>query len=146
MSMSKKALFFEAICAVCCNAALRCLLFCSFFFFDDPPCKAPPLSLARMSFTKISKTIEEGSTVFLYGGRESITSLVVKRGAITSLIGLPYGAKVYSKNKSGWMHALAPTVELWSKALLHRTQILYLADVSLIVQKLEIRPGSIVFE
>jgi tRNA (adenine57-N1/adenine58-N1)-methyltransferase len=109
-----------------------------------------------MSFTKISKTIEEGSTVFLYGGRESITSLVVKRGAITnskfgafshdSLIGLPYGAKVYSKNKSGWMHALAPTVELWSKALLHRTQILYLADVSLIVQQLEIRPGSIVVE
>ena len=38
------------------------------------------------------------------------------------------------------------TVELWTLALPHRTQILYMADISLILLELDIKPGSIVIE
>ncbi len=37
-------------------------------------------------------------------------------------------------------------VELWTLALPHRTQILYMADISLILLELDIKPGSIVIE
>lgn len=41
---------------------------------------------------------------------------------------------------------LRPTPELWTLALPHRTQILYVADIALILQSLSIRPGSVVVE
>lgn len=44
------------------------------------------------------------------------------------------------------MHLLAPTPELWTCVLNHRTQILYLADISFVVSYLELRPGSLVLE
>ena len=37
-------------------------------------------------------------------------------------------------------------LELWTLALPHRTQILYMADISLILLELDIKPGSIVVE
>jgi len=37
-------------------------------------------------------------------------------------------------------------LELWTLALPHRTQILYMADISLILFELDIKPGSIVIE
>jgi tRNA (adenine57-N1/adenine58-N1)-methyltransferase len=37
-------------------------------------------------------------------------------------------------------------LELWTLALPHRTQILYMADISLILLELDIKPGSIVIE
>lgn len=41
---------------------------------------------------------------------------------------------------------LAPTPELWTRVLNHRTQILYLADISMICTFLELKPGCIVLE
>jgi tRNA (adenine57-N1/adenine58-N1)-methyltransferase catalytic subunit len=32
-------------------------------------------------------------------------------------IGKPFGTKIYSKTKSGWLYALEPTPELWSLAM-----------------------------
>eukprot|EP00884_Botryococcus_braunii_P019320 jgi/Botrbrau1/6071/Bobra.177_1s0011.2 len=46
----------------------------------------------------------------------------------------------------GYMWLLAPTPELWTRVLSHRTQILYAADIALICTQLELRPGSIVLE
>lgn len=43
----------------------------------------------------------------------------------------------------GWAYILAPTPELWTSVLRHRTQILYLADISMVVMQLELRPGSV---
>jgi tRNA A58 N-methylase Trm61 len=37
-------------------------------------------------------------------------------------------------------------LELWTLALPHRTQILYMPDISLILLELDIKPGSIVIE
>lgn len=44
------------------------------------------------------------------------------------------------------LYLLAPTPELWTKVLKHRTQILYLPDISLVCAFLELRPGCIVLE
>lgn len=46
-------------------------------------------------------------------------------------IGKRFGSKVYAtKGGKGWCYLLKPTPELWTLVLKHRTQILYLADIS----------------
>ena len=61
-------------------------------------------------------------------------------------IGKQFGVKAPSKTGNKWIYLLAPTPELWTLVLRHRTQILYLADISLICLYLELRPGCIVVE
>lgn len=57
-------------------------------------------------------------------------------------IGVPYGSRVHARAPdSGWAYLLAPTPELWTAVLRHRTQILYVADISMVVAMLELRPG-----
>lgn len=57
-------------------------------------------------------------------------------------IGQPFGSKLRSsKDGSGWVYVLAPTPELWTQVLRHRTQILYVADISMVCMMLELRPG-----
>ena len=52
---------------------------------------------------------------------------------------------MYSKGtgggQQGWIYLLAPTPELWTMVLRHRTQILYAADIAMICMYLELRPG-----
>ena len=55
-------------------------------------------------------------------------------------IGRPFGSRVTGTG-GGWVLLLAPTPELWSLVLRHRTQILYVADISMIVTFMELRPG-----
>lgn len=62
------------------------------------------------------------------------------------LVGIPYGSKVGSRNGKGFIHVLRPTPELWTMALPHRTQILYLADIAFITSWLDIKRGSSVIE
>ncbi|RPD77973.1 GCD14-domain-containing protein [Lentinus tigrinus ALCF2SS1-7] len=64
----------------------------------------------------------------------------------SDLVGVPYGSKVRSRNGKGFFHLLRPTPELWTLALPHRTQILYLADIAFVVSWLNLRPGSKVIE
>lgn len=87
-----------------------------------------------------------------------------------SLVGLPYGSQVRAatvkppKNRkrkrtaddssdgpakdaaSGFMHVLAPTAELWTTSLPHRTQVVYTPDSSYILQRLGVKPGSVFIE
>lgn len=59
-------------------------------------------------------------------------------------IGKPYGSRVKARGANGgWAYILAPTPELWTSVLRHRTQILYVADISMVVMQLELRPGSV---
>ncbi|KAF9894863.1 tRNA (adenine-N(1)-)-methyltransferase catalytic subunit trm61 [Aspergillus nanangensis] len=47
---------------------------------------------------------------------------------------------------SGYLHLLAPTPELWTASLPHRTQVVYTPDYSYILHRLRARPGSTVIE
>jgi len=47
---------------------------------------------------------------------------------------------------SGFCHILPPTPETWTISLPHRTQIVYTSDYSFVLQKLRVRPGSVVIE
>lgn len=60
------------------------------------------------------------------------------------MVGKLYGQRM--GGAGGFVYLLSPSAELWTQTLPHRTQILYIADVSMIVMHLELRPGSVVIE
>lgn len=109
-----------------------------------------------MSFTEYKDNIEEGDITLAWMTRTSTKPLVVTKDEMfntryghfhhNKMIGLKYGTQMASSSKSGFLHLLAPTPELWSLSLPHRTQIVYTPDSSYIVQRLKIRPGSRVLE
>lgn len=72
--------------------------------------------------------------------------LTTKFGVIKAmdLIDHPFGVKYNCKK--GWVMPLRLTPELWTQLLPHRTQILYHADISMILLCLDIKPGSLVVE
>ncbi|KLO14755.1 tRNA methyltransferase complex GCD14 subunit [Schizopora paradoxa] len=102
------------------------------------------------------REIAAGDLVIVWLTREDIQPLIVTPGKElnlrfghyrhSDLIGIPYGSKVGSRNGRGFVHLLRPTPELWTMSLPHRTQILYLADISFIVSYLNIKSGSQVVE
>ncbi|MCJ1341057.1 tRNA (adenine-N(1)-)-methyltransferase catalytic subunit trm61 [Bachmanniomyces sp. S44760] len=47
---------------------------------------------------------------------------------------------------TGFIHLLPPTPESWTTSLPHRTQVVYTPDYSYILQRLRVRPGSVVIE
>ena len=61
-------------------------------------------------------------------------------------VGVPYGSKIPSRTGRGFLIILRLTPELWTLALPHRTQILYLADIAFITSSLNIKKGSRVIE
>ncbi|EAN33116.1 tRNA methyltransferase complex GCD14 subunit family protein [Theileria parva strain Muguga] len=67
---------------------------------------------------------------------------------LASCIGKFYGQKLFwdENNKKHWVVLLKPTPELITKSIIHRTQILYRADISLIVLLLDLMPGKRVLE
>jgi tRNA (adenine57-N1/adenine58-N1)-methyltransferase len=95
-------------------------------------------------------------TVIITKTRDVIQPLLIKPGKDfnskygnyrhADLVGIPYGSKVGSRNGKGFVHVLRPTPELWTMALPHRTQILYLADIAFITSYLNIKRGSRVVE
>lgn len=117
-----------------------------------------------MSFHGYKEIIEEDDTVILYISFNSMQALKVTKekknkngemvehvhqttyGAlkVSDLIGKKFGTKV--RLSRGYAFVLYPTPQLWTKTLPHRTQILYATDISLIIQQLDLRPGSVVIE
>ncbi|KAG4305533.1 hypothetical protein PORY_001089 [Pneumocystis oryctolagi] len=101
-------------------------------------------------------TVEEGDVVIIWLTREQVYSTVIERGKVfnnqfgnyahSDMIGLPYGSQVPSSNGIGYLHILRPTPELWTKALPHRTQIVYTHDISYVQSKLQIQRGMTVLE
>ncbi|KAG1371286.1 tRNA (adenine(58)-N(1))-methyltransferase catalytic subunit TRMT61A [Cocos nucifera] len=97
----------------------------------------------------------EGDLVIVYERHDNMKAVKVQKGSVfqnrfgifkhSDWIGKPFGSKVLS-NKGGFVYLLAPTPELWTLVLSHRTQILYLPDISLVLSYLEIVPGCLVLE
>ncbi|TFK63044.1 GCD14-domain-containing protein [Pluteus cervinus] len=103
-----------------------------------------------------ARQIAAGDLVVIWLTRDMIQPLLITPGKDfnskfgnyrqSDLIGLPYGSKVRSHNGKGFIHVLRPTPELWTMALPHRTQILYMADIAFITSYLDIKRGSRVIE
>ncbi|KAJ7575143.1 tRNA methyltransferase complex subunit Cpd1 [Mycena floridula] len=103
-----------------------------------------------------ARDIAAGDMVIVWMSRDQLQPLIITPGKDynnrygnyrhSDLIGIPFGSKVGSWTGKGFIHVLRPTPELWTMALPHRTQILYLADISFITSHLDIRPGSKVIE
>ncbi|PPQ80446.1 hypothetical protein CVT25_001773 [Psilocybe cyanescens] len=103
-----------------------------------------------------ARQVAAGDTVIIWLTRDQVQPLVITPGKDFNtkfgnfrqqdFIGVPYGSKVPSRTGRGFIHILRPTPELWTIALPHRTQILYLADIAFITSHLNIRHGSKVIE
>lgn len=103
-----------------------------------------------------TQIIEPGSLVLVWISRNNIKPLKTIPGEVLqtrfgafphdSMIGKNYGSQIASSSNTGFVHLLAPTAELWTMSLPHRTQIVYTPDSSYIIQRLKIRPGSRVIE
>ncbi|EGN98590.1 hypothetical protein SERLA73DRAFT_183672 [Serpula lacrymans var. lacrymans S7.3] len=103
-----------------------------------------------------AREVAAGDTVIIWQTRDSIQPLIITPGKDynskygnfrqSDFVGVPYGSKVVPRNGKGYLHILRPTPELWTMALPHRTQILYLADIAFITSWLDIKPGSRVIE
>lgn len=102
------------------------------------------------------REVAAGDTVIIWLTRDLIQPLVITPGKDfntrygnfkqSDFVGVPYGSKVIPKSGRGFIHLLRPTPELWTLALPHRTQILYVADIAFITSYLGIRKGSKVIE
>uniref|UniRef100_A0A2P2IRM4 tRNA (adenine(58)-N(1))-methyltransferase n=1 Tax=Rhizophora mucronata TaxID=61149 RepID=A0A2P2IRM4_RHIMU len=106
----------------------------------------------KLSF---SRCIRDGDLVIIYERHDTMKAVKVCENSVlqnrfgvfkhSDWIGKPFGSKVFS-NKGGYVYLLAPTPELWTLVLSHRTQILYIADISFVIMYLEIVPGCLVLE
>ncbi|BGP03788.1 tRNA methyltransferase complex subunit Cpd1 [Rhodotorula toruloides ATCC 204091] len=109
-----------------------------------------------MTFARDSDTIRAGDWIIVYSSRTSISSEHVQPGKEiqsrygcfrhNDMLGKPWGTNLASTNGRGFVFLLKPTPELWTQALPHRTQILYLPDIAFITSYLDIKPGSRVIE
>lgn len=102
------------------------------------------------------QTISDGSMVIVYEDHKHLSPLRIQAGQTlnnrfgtfshNAMIGKQYGEQVVSRNGQGYIYLLAPSPELWTSSLSHRTQILYLADIAMVCLQLEVLPGSVVIE
>ena len=112
----------------------------------------PTESKKALSF---KRCIEDGDLVIVYERHDVMKPVKVTKDGVlqnrfgfyrhSDWIGKPLGTKVLS-NKGKFVYLLAPTPELWTLVLSHRTQILYIADISFVVMYLEVVPGCVVLE
>jgi tRNA (adenine57-N1/adenine58-N1)-methyltransferase len=110
----------------------------------------------QTSMWSSAREVAAGDTVIIWLTREQIQPLVISPGKIfntkfgnfkhSDFVGAPYGSKVVPKAGRGFIYLLRPTPELWTLALPHRTQILYLADIAFITSYLGIKKDSKVIE
>jgi tRNA (adenine57-N1/adenine58-N1)-methyltransferase catalytic subunit len=92
-----------------------------------------------------------GDTVIIYERHDSLSYIQLQLSKIhdnkfgtfhhNDFIGKPFGSKVYSRGRSGWIYALEPSPELWSHAMHTRTQIVDESDASYVTFMLDVYPG-----
>ncbi|KAF9422753.1 tRNA (adenine-N(1)-)-methyltransferase catalytic subunit trm61 [Podila epigama] len=116
------------------------------------------MSIVKQSFVtyKENNIIEDGDVVVIYLSRENQSIVRIKDGEYfnckfgsykhSDMIGLEYGSKLGSNTGRGFLYLLYPTPELWTQNLPHRTQILYIADISFVMGFLNLKPGMSMIE
>ncbi|KAF9360526.1 tRNA (adenine-N(1)-)-methyltransferase catalytic subunit trm61 [Mortierella sp. AD094] len=116
------------------------------------------MSVTKQSFAtyKDNNTIENGDLVVLYLGKENLNLIRIQDGQEfnckfgkykhADMIGLQFGTKLGSNTGRGFVYLLYPTPELWTLVLPHRTQILYIADISFVMDFLNLKPGMSMIE
>ncbi|KAJ2553815.1 tRNA (adenine-N(1)-)-methyltransferase catalytic subunit trm61 [Coemansia sp. RSA 1933] len=107
-------------------------------------------------FHQYKNVIEEGDPIIIYLTPDAMRPIYAKSGEIfnnrfgsfphNNMIGRKYGSKIRSHDGKGFVYLLHPTPALWTQVVPHRTQILYLADISFISLYLDLRPGKIMIE
>ncbi|CAM9579688.1 unnamed protein product [Ectocarpus sp. 8 AP-2014] len=100
--------------------------------------------------------IRNGDMVVFFEGREPIgfdrmkakTIWQCRHGAFhhNEIVGKPFGSRVFSRTTKGYVYALSPTPELWSHVVPNRTQIVQDFDQSIVIFRLDLKPGDIVVE
>lgn len=101
--------------------------------------------------------IQEGDFVLLYFNHDSIQRLSVSPGKITNhkfgnfhhddILGKEFGSRITSRGApQGWTTVVRPSPEMITLSLPHRTQIIYHADITLIIALLDVHPGSRIIE
>ncbi|KAJ3067059.1 Acetolactate synthase, mitochondrial [Podochytrium sp. JEL0797] len=103
-----------------------------------------------------SKIIQDGDIVIAYVNPLDMLAITMKKDTFlnnkygrfehNTIIGKPFGARVGSLKGNGHMTFLHPTPELWTATLPHRTQILYMPDIALVSEMLDLKPGAVVVE
>lgn len=58
----------------------------------------------------------------------------------------PSTSKTAVTAATGFIHLLPPTPESWTSSLPHRTQVVYTPDYTYILDRLRVRPGSVIIE
>jgi len=120
---------------------------------DEPPLKKMKFSSEN---TPQTNTIQENDLVIVHLSDTDLRPITIsstskpfqcKFGVFphSQFIGKPFGSRLYS-NQKGYITLLKPNPQLWTKALKHRTQILYDVDISMILMNLCLRVGSRVVE
>ncbi|KAJ2785447.1 tRNA (adenine-N(1)-)-methyltransferase catalytic subunit trm61 [Coemansia javaensis] len=107
-------------------------------------------------FHEYRSVVGDGDQAVLYCTPESMYPITVAAGKVFNnkygsfhhddMIGVRYGSKVVSHDGRGFVYVLHPTPALWTQIVPHRTQILYLPDISFISLYLDLRPGKVVIE
>ena len=109
--------------------------------------------------------IAAGDLVIVYEDFRTMSAVRVKPPQVfscrfgkfphASMVGMRYGERMgaaaggggnSSGHGGGYVTLLPPSPELWTETLPHRTQILYIADISMIALQLELLPDSIIIE
>lgn len=103
----------------------------------------------KMSFVQPKEVIEDGDVIMIWAGFKTNIMVTVRKGKTSQikygcirhddLIGSKFGSK--HQCAKGNFFVMAPTPELWSLNLPHRTQILYATDISMITSLLYLQPG-----
>ena len=105
---------------------------------------------------RLRSNIAEGDLVVVYENYTHISAVrVAPRQTFWSsfgefphvdMVGKRFGTRMAASKGKGFVYLLPPNPELWTDTLPHRTQILYIADISMICLQLDVLPGSRVIE
>lgn len=104
----------------------------------------------------VANAISYGDSVIIYGSPTTIQLVtLLEEGSFGNkfgtykhsfFVGRQFGDKVNSVNNKGYVYVLRLTPQLFTETLTHATQILYSADIGMVLFRLDVGRGDIVCE